>query len=75
MGSQTSKTALEHKNNDNEEKGGNCHSDTSWTDIGLVDCDLTGDCLGGLGGLSEDPVSCLQCLSLPFKLCLGLLMG
>ena len=72
MGSQTSKTVLEHKNNTKEEKGGGNNSDTSWTDIEMVDGDLALDCLGGL---AEDPVSCLQCLSLPFKLCLGLLMG
>ena len=70
MGSKTSKTVLETENNNKEQRGGS--SDTSWTDIEMVDGDLTLDCLGAL---SEDPVSCLQCLSLPFKICLGLLMG
>jgi len=72
MGSKTSKTVLEPLNNNKEVKGGSSTSDSSWTDIEMVDGDLAVDCLGAL---SEDPVSCLQCLSLPFKLCLGLLMG
>ena len=58
MGSQTSKTVLEleHKNHSKEEKGGSSNSDTSWTDIEMIDGDLAVDCLGGV---SEDPVSSL----------------
>ena len=72
MGSKTSKIVLDQNNNQKEEKGGSSNSDINWTDIEMVDGDLTVDCLGAL---SEDPISCFQCLSLPFKLCLALLMG
>ena len=72
MGSQTSKKVLEHNNYQKEEKGGSSNSDISLADIEMVDGDLVVDCFGTL---SEDPISCFQCLSLPFKLCLGLLMG
>ena len=66
MGSETSKLVLAADNQDT--KGGKTN-----TDVGMVDVDLPlEDCLAAL---PDDPISCLQCLSFPFKLCLGLCLG
>ena len=71
MGSQTSKTVLDQNHNHKEGKGGSSNSDVCLADLDMVDGDLAVDCLGAL---CDDPISCFQCLSLPFQICLGLLM-
>ena len=61
MGSETSKLVTE-KSNKEEKEGGRHHDDLAscWDVVDGVDVDCV-DC-------------CLQCLSLPFKLCLALCM-
>ena len=70
MGSAASRTVAMKTDDSKTEKGHQTDNDnlTSWSELDMVDVDC-------LGEMSEDPTSVLQCVSLPFKLCLVLLLG
>ena len=70
MGSESSKLVLAVDNKNTKESKNNNGDDASWSDVGMVDVDLpVEECLAAL---PSDPESCFECLSLPFKLCIGL---
>ena len=72
MESETSKMVTEQRNT--EEKRGHCTNDdnlASCGDIGMLDC-VDVNCIN-VDCINVDFLDCcFQCLSLPFKLCLGL---
>merc|ERR1712122_379516 len=72
MGEVASKAVLQAENKDSKNssyRGEDYSTGTGLTDVGVLDLPGSEDCCGDIS-CSEDPLSCLQCISLPFRLCL-----
>merc|ERR1712064_32855 len=71
-GEVASKAVLQAENKDSKNssyRGEDYSTGTGLTDVGVLDLPGSEDCCGDIS-CSEDPLSCLQCISLPFRLCL-----
>ena len=77
MGSTTSTEVLLNNNEEKKERLSDHDNLATFSDVDMVadvvDLPAT-DCFGDLD-LGDDPVQCLECLCLPFKLIIGLCLG